>query len=185
MLQYCTHSLWDINSKAIDCNVFARELKTITCIHLLSKCGKRHPHSNAHFLVQSTSPAQSVKPMTFSSLMRQFSLAHMQTCVVQCLWFGTKEWALKGIMVGNKARWGPSPCRLLPGNRAGLFICYNSMDVSPCHLAGASLRPVVDQWQCQIPRLSLPVDQVRRWLLPNNPALCYTSPVLFSFITVL
>lgn len=93
---------------------------------------KEHPHSNAHFLIQSTSPAQTVKPMTFSSLTRQLSLAHMQTCVVQCLGFGTKEWALKGIMVGNKVRWGPSPCRLLPGNRAGLFICYNSMDVSPC-----------------------------------------------------
>lgn len=65
MLQYCKH-LWDINSKAIDCNmyVFARELMTITCIHLLltlSTCGGGgHPHSNTHFLVQYTNPAQTI-----------------------------------------------------------------------------------------------------------------------------
>lgn len=124
-------------------------------------------------------------PMIFSSLMRQLSLAHTQTRVVQCLWFRTKEWPLKGIMGWNKAQWGPSSCRLLPGNTVGLFICYNAMYVSLCHLAGASLRPVVDQWQCQIPRLSLPVDQVRQ-SLPNNPALCYSSPdFFFLFSSVL
>lgn len=49
MLKYCKHSLWERSSKAIDCNwifflynfhsfylsLFARELTTITCIHLL------------------------------------------------------------------------------------------------------------------------------------------------------
>lgn len=169
--------------------VFARELMTITCIHLLltlSTCGGGDTLTLTHTSWSNTQilHKQYCLPMIFSSLMRQLSLAHTQTRVVQCLWFRTKEWPLKGIMGWNKAQWGPSSCRLLPGNTVGLFICYNAMYVSLCHLAGASLRPVVDQWQCQIPRLSLPVDQVRQ-SLPNNPALCYSSPDFFLFSSVL
>lgn len=44
----------------------------------------------------------------------------------------------------------PLSCRFLPGKSVGLFICNNAIYVSLCHLAGVSLRPVVDQWQCQM-----------------------------------
>lgn len=113
--------------------------------------------------------------------MRGLSLARTQTHVVQCLWSRTMEWARKGIMGWNKAQWAPSSCRLLPGNTVRLFICFDATDVSLRHLAGASLRPVVDQWQRQIPRLSLPVDRVRQ-SVPNNPALCCSSLVFFVFV---
>lgn len=114
------------------------------------------------------------------SLMRGLSLARTQTCVVQCLWSRTMEWARKGIMGWNKAQWVPSFYHLLPGNTVRLFICFDATDVSLRRLAGASLRPVVDQWQRQIPRLSLPVDRVRQ-SVPNNPALCCSSLVFFLF----
>lgn len=122
--------------------------------------------------------------MTLPSLMRGLSLARTQTRVVQCLWSRTMAWPRKGIMGWNKAQWAPSSCRHLPGNTVRLFICFDATDVSLRHLAGASLRPVVDQWQRQIPRLSLPVDRVRQ-SVPNNPALCCSSLVFLVCLFVL
>lgn len=101
----------------------------------------------------------------FQHVWDKLALAHVQTCgcvlflVILSLSKAKGKWmSINGVKYRYRVL-HPVSC-LLPENSVGLFICHNAMNVSLCHLAGASLRPVVDQWQCQMPRLSLPVDQI-------------------------
>lgn len=142
------------------------------CFPLCVTCGKIHPcpHTQRLYTIYCL--------LSISIIFIAYKTVWISSCEdthkVQCSFFyflssWTKEWAWVGRMV--EIRYSRSCFILLspPWEKCGLFICcHNATYVSLCHLAVASMRPVVDQWQCQMPCLSLPGDQILGSLTVNT-----------------